>query len=79
MCQDGNSTRDRDKSNESSDEKIFRLALEDDDSDFMNDMLLYAIHIDKYCNRAERRQPLLTGLEWVERKLGDRNNSYKHV
>ena len=42
----------------------------------MNGMLLYAIHHDKYCNRAKRRKPMLTGLEWVERKLGDRNNCY---
>ena len=44
MCQDGNSTRDGDNSDESSDEEIFRLVLEDDDNDFMNGMLPYAIH-----------------------------------
>ena len=55
------------------------MLLEDDDNDFMYGMYQYAIHIDKYCNRVERRQPLLTRLEWVERKLGDRNSSYKHV
>ena len=68
MCQDGNSARDGDNSDESSDEKIFRLALGDDDNDFMNGMLLYAIHHDKYYNRTKRRKPMLTELEWVERK-----------
>ena len=77
MCQDGNSARDGDNSDESSDEEIFRLVLEDDDNDFMNGMLLYIIHHDKYCNiRAKRRKPMLIELEWVERKLGDRNSYY---
>ena len=77
MCQDDNSARDGDNSDESSDEEIFRLVLEDDDNDFMNGMLLYIIHHDKYCNiRAKRRKPMLIELEWVERKLGDRNSYY---
>jgi len=43
----------------------------------MNGMLLYIIHHDKYYNiRAKRRKPMLTELEWVERKLGDRNSCY---
>ena len=52
------------------------MLLEDDDNDFMNGMYLFAIHHDKYYSRAKRRQPLLTGLEWVERKLGDKNSCY---
>ena len=62
MCQDGNSTRDKDNFDELSDEEIFRLVLEDDDNDFMYGMLLYAIHHDKYFNRAKRRKPMLIGL-----------------
>ena len=75
MCQDGNSSRDGDNSDESSDEEIFRL-VKDDDSEFMASMLLFAIHHDKYCNRAKRRKSMLTGLQWVERTLGDRNICY---
>ena len=62
MCQDAHTTRDGDNYDESSDEDIYRMLLEDDDSDFMNSMYLFAIHHDKYCSRAERRQLLLTGL-----------------
>ena len=76
MCQDDNSARDGDNSDESSDEELFRLLVDDDDREFMDGMLLFAIHYDKYCNRAKRRKLMLTGLEWVERKLGDRNSYY---
>jgi len=76
MCQDAHAARDEDNSDESSDEDIYRMLLEDDDNDFMNGMYLFAIHHDKYCSRAKRRQPLLTGLKWVERKLGDKNSCY---
>ena len=76
MCQDGNSSRDGDNSDESSDEEIFILLVEDDDKEFLDGMLLFADHYDKYCNRAKRRKPLLTGLQWVEMTLGDRNRCY---
>jgi len=39
-------------------------------------MLLFADHYDKYCNKAKRRKPMVTGLQWVERTLGDRKRSY---
>ena len=39
----------------------------------MDGILLFADHYDKYCNRAKRRKPMLTGLQWVERTLGNRN------
>ena len=39
-------------------------------------MLLFAIHYDKYCNRAKIIKPMITGLEWVEITLGDRNRCY---
>jgi hypothetical protein len=32
MCQDGNSARDGENSDESSDEELFRLLVEDDDT-----------------------------------------------
>ena len=76
MCQDGNSARDGDNSDESSDEELFKLFVDDDDKGFLDGMLLFAIHFDKYCNRAKRIKPMITGLEWVERTLGDRNRSY---
>ena len=76
MRQDSVSARARDTSDESSDEEIFRLLVEDDASEFMDGMLLFAIHYDKYYNRAKRRKPMLTGLQWVERNLEDRNRCY---
>ncbi|XP_066320365.1 uncharacterized protein [Miscanthus floridulus] len=48
---------------------------EDDDA-FMYGMYQYALHIDKHLNRAEYRQPAMTGLEWVQRKLGDSKAYY---
>jgi hypothetical protein len=36
MCQDGNLARYGDNSDESSDEKLFRLLVEDDDREFMD-------------------------------------------
>ena len=42
----------------------------------MDGILLFADHYDKYCNRAKRRKPLVTELQWVERTLGDRNRCY---
>jgi hypothetical protein len=50
--------------------------MEDDDDGFIYGMYQYAIHIDKYLIRAEHRQPTMTGLEWVERKLGNRKVCY---
>jgi hypothetical protein len=80
LCQETNAPTNRDSStepsDESNDEELYRFFLEDDDSEFMHGMLLYAMHLDKYCNRAEYRQPLMTGLEWVERKLTDRKSYY---
>jgi len=76
MCQDANAARDEDNYNGDSDEDIYKMLLDDDDNDLIYGMYQCAIHIDKYYNRIEWRQPLLSVLEWVERKLGDRNSSY---
>ena len=76
MCQDANAARDEDNYNGDSDEDIYRMLLDDGDSDLIYGMYQYAMHIDKYYNRAECWQPSLTRLEWVERKLGDRNSCY---
>ena len=67
---------DVDTSDDSSDEEIFRLALEDDGCDFMTGMYLYATHHDKYYIMAMPRKPIMSGLEWVDRKLADRNRCY---
>jgi hypothetical protein len=48
---------------------------EDDDA-FFYGMYQYALHIDKHLNRAEYRQPAMTGLEWVQSKLGDSKACY---
>jgi hypothetical protein len=76
MCQDSNSARDGDNSDESSDEELFKLLVDDDDKGFLDDMLLFAVYYDKYCNRAKRRKPIETGLQWVERTLRYRNRCY---
>jgi hypothetical protein len=47
-----------------------------DDDAFTYNMYQYALHINKHLTRAEYRQPAITGLEWVERKLGDRKACY---
>jgi hypothetical protein len=45
----------------------------------MYGMSVVAMHLDKYCNRSEFREvgPGLSGLEWVERKLGNPTACYK--
>jgi len=54
-------------------QEMMMAELEDaeDDDAFIYGMYQYALHIDKHLNRAEYRQPAMTGLEWVQRKLGD--------
>ena len=76
MWQDGNLARDGDNPDESSDEELFRLLVDDDDKGFLDAMLLFADHYDKYCNKAKRRKPIETRLQWVERNLRDGNKCY---
>jgi hypothetical protein len=84
FCQEANAAMDEDgsarssdgTSDESSDEDLVRLFIEDDDSQFLHGMYDYAMHLDKYCNRAQYRQPVMIGLDWVERKLADRKSCY---
>jgi hypothetical protein len=61
--------------------KDFMLAeldtAEDDDDAFMFGMYQYALHIDKHLNRAEYRELAMTGLAWVQRKLGDSKACYR--
>jgi hypothetical protein len=52
-------------------------AVEDDDDAFMFGMYQYGLHIDKHLNRAEYREPAMTGLAWVQRKLGDSKACYR--
>ena len=40
MCQDGNSARDGDNPDDSSDEELFGLLVDDDDKGFLDGMLL---------------------------------------
>jgi hypothetical protein len=54
---------------------LFEL-MEDDDATFLHGTYQYAIHIDKHLCRVEFRQPLISGLEWVQRKLGDTKSCY---
>jgi hypothetical protein len=50
--------------------------MDDDDDGYVYGMYKYAMHIDKHLTRAEYRQPAMTGLEWVHKKLGDRKACY---
>jgi hypothetical protein len=36
----------------------------------------YALHLDKFYNRAEHRVPKMSGLEWVENKLANETSCY---
>jgi hypothetical protein len=51
--------------------------MDDEDEDaFFEGMYEYVVHAEKHLSRAQYRQPAMTGLEWVERKLRDRKSSY---
>jgi hypothetical protein len=58
--------------------KTIMAELEDaeDDDAFFYGMYQYALHIDKHLNRVEYRQPIMTGLEWVQSKPGDSKACY---
>ena len=56
---------------------LLELALADEDEEaFFDDMYEYAVHAGKHLSRAPYRQPQMTGLEWVQRNLGDRKSCY---
>jgi hypothetical protein len=57
-------------------DEFFNFFLEDGASGFIYGMYHYAMHIDNHLTRAEYRQPGMSGLEWVERKLGNRQACY---
>jgi hypothetical protein len=50
--------------------------MDNNDDAFIYSMYQYVLHIDKHLTRAEYRQPIMTGLEWVQRKLRDRKAYY---
>jgi hypothetical protein len=56
-------------------EDFFTFFLDEDDNGYMYGMYEYAMYIDKYYNRAEYRQPAMSGLDWVERKLTNRTTT----
>lgn len=43
----------------------------------MTGMCSFATHIDKCCVRGPRREPHITGQQWVEKVVADRNICYK--
>jgi len=55
------------------------LMADKEEDEFILDMYQFAVHFDKYLNRAEYRQPKMTGLEWVHTKLASEKGSYNHV
>jgi hypothetical protein len=54
-------------------DQFFKLVLDKINNavGFSHGMYEYPMHLDKYCSGAKYRKPLLTGLEWVERKLAN--------
>lgn len=59
------------------DDEFFEMFMDDDiEIAFLYGMYNYAAHIDKYYNRAPYRQPMMTGLEWVQLKLGSAYSCY---
>ncbi|RLN41575.1 hypothetical protein C2845_PM01G33420 [Panicum miliaceum] len=70
---------DSDESEDEFDEFIISNLLDDsEDVAFMYGTLQFAMHPNKYCNRAEYREVGLgmSGLEWVGRKLANRKACY---
>jgi hypothetical protein len=59
-------------------EEFFNMFVDDDDdaAGFIYGTYEYAMHLDKYCNRFDYRQPAMSGLEWVERKLANSTTCY---
>jgi hypothetical protein len=60
-------------------EDFFAMLSEDDDDDIALIYGMYseyALHLDKYYNRAAYRVPKMSGLEWVERKLANETYCY---
>jgi hypothetical protein len=56
---------------------LIGVCIDDEDEDaFFEGMYEYAMHTAKHLSRAQYRQPAMIGLEWVERKLGDRKSCY---
>jgi hypothetical protein len=58
------------------DEEMMDEMMDDHDDGLIFGMYQYAFHIDKYMNRAEYRQPKVTGFEWVQDKLASDKQCY---
>jgi hypothetical protein len=70
-------------------QQLLQMILDDDDDELMEEpmndeeedefiigMYQYALHIDKYLNRAEYRTPRVTGVQWVHDKLHNIKSCY---
>jgi len=58
-------------------EELFADLMADEEEDeFILGTYQFAVHFDKYLNRAEYRQPKMTRLEWVHTKLASEKGSY---
>ncbi|KAG2646436.1 hypothetical protein PVAP13_2KG509200 [Panicum virgatum] len=59
------------------DDEFFEMFMDDEiELAYLYGMYDYAAHIDKYYNKAPYRQPKLSGLEWVQLKLGSVYSCY---
>ena len=59
------------------DDEVFEMFMDDEiELAYLYGMYDYAAHIDKYYNKAPYRQPKLSGLEWVQLKLGSAYSCY---
>jgi hypothetical protein len=52
---------------------------DEEDDEFIIGMYQYALHIDKYLNRAEYRTPRVTGVQWVHDKLHNIKSCYNYL
>ena len=77
--QPGAALDDDDDRKQQWEEDFFAMLAEDDDDEIALIYGMYseyAMHLDKYYNRADYRMPKMSGLEWVERKLCNETACY---
>ena len=58
------------------DELMEELMNDDEDDEFLHGMYQFAVHIDKYMNRAQYRTPRVSGFQWVHDKLDNIKSCY---
>ena len=62
---------------DSAEDDMWREFVEDDLYEVTAGMLMFAVHHDKYFNRAEYRKPDQSAEEWIQKRLSRSSNCYK--